>query len=628
MARHQRTLTVDIGSTGLRVAEFEYPPSGGIVMQAFEYVEYSEHLTDTNRGLVVSTALQKGLGSGKFTATNRCAVCISGQAAFMRFVKLPPVSEEESRIQQIVEYEARQNVPFPIDEVIWDYQLISGDDEELEVMFVVVKNEIVESVIHGVTAAGAHPVLVDFAPAALYNVARANHVGDNECAMVLNIGGRSSSLLFIEGNHLFVRTIPIAGYTITQQIAKEFGITAEEAEILKKRHGFVALGGAYEEPESEVAATISKIVRNVMTRLHGEINRSINVYRTQQKGNKPTILYLSGGSSTMAFTNEFFQEKLRMEVNYLNPFKIVSLGEGVDIKQLQDVAHMFPETVGMALRHSVECPVEVSLVPESVKIRQKFSRKKPYIIASILVLAATLGVFVAVNFRKVKLYRETAHKRESQVARLQRIRNDLKKALAGQDKAVESYGIINGIMMQRYPWGDFYNALQMNKPQDVWFDSITPMVKGPTEEKKTEEPAPTNIFGKAQPKAANRTAAAAVVEGEAYQWFHLVGHTISIPGRKLFTEDQIAHFNARAKEITAAGGTPPPCRPERYDSVENVVPEDVAELPELLVRILSSAEFVEPDGVRIVRFEPERGWKNHTEFELHVKLSAPIRIKW
>ena len=139
MAKTDRVLVIDIGSTGLRIAEFEYPQTGGLAMLAFDHIEYPEHLNETNRTLVVASALQTALETGSYTST-RAAICVSGQAAFMRFVKLPPVSEEESRIKQIVEYEARQNVPFPIEEVIWDFQLIT-DDEDLEVMFVVIRND-------------------------------------------------------------------------------------------------------------------------------------------------------------------------------------------------------------------------------------------------------------------------------------------------------------------------------------------------------------------------------------------------------------------------------------------------------------------------------------------------------
>ena len=112
-----------------------------------------------------------------------------------------------------------------MDEVIWDYQLLTGAEDELEVMFVVIKNEIVETVIEAIGSIGLKPQLIDFAPAALYNVARANHIGDKDCAMILDIGGRSTTLLFLDGKRLFVRIIPIGGFSITQQIAKEFNIS-------------------------------------------------------------------------------------------------------------------------------------------------------------------------------------------------------------------------------------------------------------------------------------------------------------------------------------------------------------------------------------------------------------------
>ncbi|MFT5130662.1 MAG: type IV pilus assembly protein PilM, partial [Rhodothermales bacterium] len=434
MAQISQQLTIDIGSTGIRMGEFEYPQAGeSMILHRFKVVEYAEQITEANRHVVISDAIRSAYEEGGFT-TNRCSVSVSGQAAFMRFVKLPPVREEEARIKQIVEYEARQNVPFPMDEVIWDYQLFSTgeSDEDLEVMFVVIKNDIVESVIAAVKSVGLKPKIVDFAPAALYNVARANHIGEEECSMLLNIGGRCTTLLFLDGNRFFARTIPIAGFSITQQIAKEFGIGNEEAEVLKRRHGFVALGGAYEEPESEVAATISKIVRNVMTRLHGEINRSISVYRTQQKGRKPTHLYLSGGSSTMAFTDHFFSEKLRMEVSYLNPFKIVTLDPAMDIKALQEVAHMLPEVVGVGLRMSVTCPVEVTLIPESEERRIRFFQRVPWMVGAIVLWLALLVVMTLAYKRVDTLYRDATAKREQRVTALEQKRKKIERARDNQ----------------------------------------------------------------------------------------------------------------------------------------------------------------------------------------------------
>jgi type IV pilus assembly protein PilM len=569
MARNDRILAVDIGSTGVRMGEFDTSDES-FVLHAFKTIEYSESLTEANRTLVIASAVRRGYEEGGFT-TNRTSVCVSGQAAFMRFVKLPPVAEEEARIKQIVEYEAKQNVPFPMDEVIWDYQLFTAgtEDEDLEVMFVVIKNDIVEGVIEAVSEVGLKPQFVDFAPAALYNVARANHVGENECAMVLNIGGRCTTLLFLDGVRFFARTIPVAGFAITQQIAKEFGINNEEAEILKRRHGFVALGGAYEEPESEVAATISKIVRNVMTRQHGEINRSISVYRTQQKGRKPSHLYLAGGSSTMAFTDHFFSEKLRMEVSYLNPFKIVSLDETLDVQQLQDAAHMFPEVVGVGLRQAIECPVEVSLVPESLRRRQAFSAKQPYIILACVVWLITLSVFIGVNTRTVQLFQKTEMEKKNEVNRLSGLKSKIRAHQNTENDFRAKHEELRGLLDSRYRWSEFFNYLQLAKPQDVWLTSIESMSSPQSQSSDDEEEEESagagggmgavdifGGFGGGGGGGAKQESQEKAEEGEIL-WFKLVGQCVKIKGeeplRPLFPQDQLRKiYGARIAELEAA----------------------------------------------------------------------------
>ena len=191
---------------------------------------------------------------------------------------------------------------------------------------------------------------------------------------VLNIGGRSTNLIFIAGERFFARTIPIAGYSITQQIAKEFGIGFPEAEELKRHHGFVSLGGAYAEPGSETAASVSKIIRNVMARLHGEISRSISIYKAQQKGTAPAKMYLTGGSSILTYCDLFFSEKLGIPVEYFNPFPVVNILPEVDRQRLGEVAHMFSETIGLGLRFAVAA-IEVSLLPKTFAISSLLTAK-------------------------------------------------------------------------------------------------------------------------------------------------------------------------------------------------------------------------------------------------------------
>ena len=161
-------------------------------------------------------------------------------------------------------------------------------------------------------------------------------------------------------------------------VAVNESISFDDAEEMKRKHGFVALGGAYEDSDSEVAATISKIARNVMTRLHGEVSRSINVWRAQHGGSALKQVLLSGGSSTMLYMTEFFQEKLRLPVTYLNTFPVVAIDDSVDKELLQSKAPMCQELIGTALHSVGSCPINISLLPKVIRRQYELNAKKPY----------------------------------------------------------------------------------------------------------------------------------------------------------------------------------------------------------------------------------------------------------
>lgn len=500
MAKVDSILAIDIGGDSLKIGEFIYPQeTGGALLEKFAFAEYDLEQVD-NEGMVdaFTQAFHRLLEENDFSA-KKVRVSLSGQSAFIRLAKLPPIGDKEARVHQIVEYEARQTVPFPMDEVIWDYQLLQHDqpvitpaggndeDEEnadeledvvesspgdMEAIFVVIKNEFVVEIAKVIEEAGKDILSIEVAPTACFNAARANLVGVQDCEMILNIGGRCSSLIFADRGRIFVRTIPIAGHSVTQQISKEFGIPFADAEELKRRHGFVALGGAYEEPDSEVAATVSKIVRNVMTRLHGEINRSINVYRSQHGGKRPVKMYLSGGSSVMEFTPRFFNEKLRIPVDYLNSFQVVGISDHVDKVALTDVAHVFVEVIGLALRHVVDCPIEISLIPDAIKRIRELNAKKPYFYATcaslILCLLLTLwGVERRLGFDKQRV--EIA---KGEVTKTSSLVDQVGKAMGELKSEEKKYDDALAILKARQKWINILNELQKVLPDRVWLTSI------------------------------------------------------------------------------------------------------------------------------------------------------------
>src|SRR5213080_1967033 len=275
MTKATRIISLNLGSQTIGLAEFQAQPQGGLVLQNYRLREVLiDPASEDIRHPQISAALREMMAELQIRheAVN---YAVSAQSVFARFVKLPPVEEE--KVEKIVSFEAQQNVPFPIDEVVWDYQLVwGGGDEQIQVVLVAIKVDLLDEVNNAVEQTGLRASVVDAAPMALYNAFRYSYSDLSGCSLLVDIGARTTNLLFIEPARVFSRSIPIGGSSITAAIAREFGDPFGTAESRKKRDGFVSLGGAYAEPTDPDVARVSKVVRSTMTRLHGELMRSIS----------------------------------------------------------------------------------------------------------------------------------------------------------------------------------------------------------------------------------------------------------------------------------------------------------------------------------------------------------------
>src|SRR6267154_2061872 len=392
-------LAVDFGAGTLKLAEFEVNEAGGLRLKQYGLKSLgAEGAQESTREATIQKSLQTML-TEKGIKAKTVNVCAPGFHVFSKFVKLPPV--DASKVTQIIQYEAQQNVPFPLAEVVWDYQILgSAAGGELEVLLVAVKSDVVEGLFRVAAQAKLRLNLCDASPAALCNAFRYNYGDLEECAMLLDIGAKTSNLLFFEKGKVFSRSINLGANTITQDFANESKLKFDEAEKIKIAEGFVSLGGAYEEPENAHQAAISKIARQFMTKLHIQVNQTMQFYRGQQGGSAPQRLFLSGGASIMPYTAQFFAEKLNVPVEYFNPFRNVDIDPSVNLEELARVAHSLGEVVGLGLRNLAHCPVELNLMPESTLNWVQLNQKKPYFIATVFSLV--LVIFgVALLFSKL-----------------------------------------------------------------------------------------------------------------------------------------------------------------------------------------------------------------------------------
>ena len=459
MLNSKSFLTVDFGAGSLKLAEFEINEAGGLLLENFAIKPLGlEGAQEATREKAILQALQAVLAEKGIKSKN-VNVCAPGFHVFSKFVKLPPV--DSAKVGQIIQYEAQQNVPFPLSEVVWDYQILgSTASGEMEVLLVAIKSEIVEGLFRVTEEAKLKLQLCDASPAALCNAFKYNYGDLEDCTMLLDIGAKTSNLIFFEKGKVFSRSINLGANIITQDFANEAKLKFADAEKIKIAEGFVSLGGAYEEPDNPNQAAISKIARQFMTKLHIQVNQTVQFYRGQQGGSAPQRLFLSGGASVMPYTAQFFAEKLNVPVEYFNPFRNVQIAPALNLEELSRVAHALGEVVGLGLRNLATCPVEMNLMPDSTLRWQSFDRKKPYLIATIFSLVL---VAFAVGF----LFKELAVNKEKEIERLNpevqkqnRTADVFAKANNELQKTQKEAGRLAAWMQQRYCWGDFMVELR------------------------------------------------------------------------------------------------------------------------------------------------------------------------
>ena len=391
----KKYLTLNIGAATVELAEYEADAKGTLTLVNYGTARLAASLDGGDAETILSPAIleivrEKGIRPGPV------AVAISGQMAFQRFAAIPMAGGSE-KFEQMVRYEIEQNIPFPIDEMVCDRQIV-GDtaDGDKSVLIVAAKVDQVEAITSALAAAGFTTELVDVAPLCLVNVLR--HMNPDEgCSVILDLGAKTTSLVIVEGERIYNRAIPVAGNAITKEISAALGCTAEVAEQLKIEKGYVSLGGVTED-EDEAADRISKVCRAVLTRLNAEISRSINFYRSQQGGSAPQRIYLTGGTALLPQIDEFFADSLGVEVQFLNPTEAVQVGAKVDTASLESDVALIASTAGLALHLAGRAQFSINLLPPSLVEDRAERARIPFLVAAGAALSLGLVlVMLAVN---------------------------------------------------------------------------------------------------------------------------------------------------------------------------------------------------------------------------------------
>jgi type IV pilus assembly protein PilM len=495
MAAPARIISLNIGAQTIGLAEFR-ETHGGLVLLNYRFRETPLDPATGQRRDAYVVLQERGVALREMMHEmhiHRGPVnyAVPAQSVFARFVKLPALDAE--KIDKIISFEAQQNVPFPIDEVVWDYQLVGGGmGEQIQVVIVAIKRDLLDEINNAVEETGLRTQIIGMAPMGLYNAFCYNYTDLNGCSLLVDIGARTTNVLFIEPGRIFSRSLPIGGSAITAAIAREFGESFAEAEARRKRDGFVALGGAAEPADPDIGR-VSKIVRSTMTRLHAELMRSITHYRAQQQGDRPARIFLCGGGAGIPNMREFFHEKFELPIEFFNPLQNVRVSESA--AGATRSPQLFGELVGLALRSVTVCPMELNLLPASVVRRQELEKRRPFFIAAAACILLALLGWSAYYTRAAQVTQQTAQvmrqKNDTMHAAEARL-DKLKKQITALDNVATP--LITAVNDRNF-WPQILDELNTRLPEaDIWITELAATSDGKllgAPEKRTGETEPT-----------------------------------------------------------------------------------------------------------------------------------------
>ncbi len=268
---------IDIGNNSLK-ALYLSTERGVVEVIGFDNIRHGKILsgdgvTDAEREELVALSLRKFVNKYDLSM-DEIIISVPSQNSFARFVNLPPV--EAKRIPEMVQFEAVQQIPFGINDVQWDWQLMSEPDSpEMKVGIFAIKNEVVNAELEHFSREDVQVGYVQMAPMALYNYLLHDRpelvTSDKQATVVLNIGADNTDLVVCTKSSVWQRCILIGGNSFTRAISDAFRLNFEKAEKLKRT-----------APVSKYARQIFQAMRPVFTDLGSEVQRSLGFYNNSK----------------------------------------------------------------------------------------------------------------------------------------------------------------------------------------------------------------------------------------------------------------------------------------------------------------------------------------------------------
>jgi type IV pilus assembly protein PilM len=374
---------IDLGNNSLKALHLAVV-NGVAQVIGFDNIGHGKILSGSGvkageRDELIALSLRKFVQRNEL-GNDEVVISVPSQNSFARFVNLPPV--ESKRIGEIIKFEAVQQIPFDINDVQWDWQLMTKEDSpEKKVGIFAIKNEVVNSALEHFGREDVQVGYVQMAPMALYNYAfydRSDLLkSDNQGIVVLDIGAENTDLVVCTKSTVWQRCILIGGNAFTKAIADTFKLEFEKAERLKRT-----------APVSKYARQILQAMKPVFTDLASEVQRSLGFYTSSNPNTKFSKVIALGGGTKLRGLLKYLQQTLQIPVERPDSFKRLAIGPSVSAAKFHENVCDFGVVYGLALQGMGLGRIESNLLPRSVARSMAWASKGKYFTAAACMLLA------------------------------------------------------------------------------------------------------------------------------------------------------------------------------------------------------------------------------------------------
>jgi type IV pilus assembly protein PilM len=397
MAKSAGVWGIDIGRCALKALRCHLDGEA-VVADAFDYIEYPKLLTqpEADAPQLIKEALEQFLSRNSVKG-DRVAVSVSGESGLARYFKPPPV--DVKKIADIVKYEARQQIPFALEDVIWDFQRMAGGQEvdgfalDTEIGLFAMKREAVAKALTPYNIAGIEVDVIQLAPIAIYNyIARDlakelpageeyNSENPPTSYVVLSIGTDTTDLVVTNGYRLWQRNIPLGGNHFTKQLSKELKLTFAKAEHLKRN-----------PKQAEDPKAIFQAMRPVFADMVTEVQRSIGFFQSLDRKAKIGSVVTLGNTVKLPGLVQYLSKHLGYDIKEIESFNKLSGTSVVTAPSFKDNVFAFATGYGLCLQALGKGKLSTNLLPREIITQRLIRAKKPWAVAGVSALMLACAI--------------------------------------------------------------------------------------------------------------------------------------------------------------------------------------------------------------------------------------------